>query len=67
MSNSSTRLFLVQPLDAEPQQVPENAYVVRADDMETLVRAQEIKDGVSDFLSDRRAHVGILRKLLRLT
>jgi hypothetical protein len=65
MSKSSTRLFLVQPLDAEPTQVPQNAHIVRADDIETLVRAQEIKDGVSDFLNDRRAHVGILRRLLR--
>ncbi len=51
MSNSSTRLFLVQPLDAEPLQVPENAHVVRADSLETLLEAQSVKETVLEFIS----------------
>jgi hypothetical protein len=65
MTSSSPRLFLVVPLEAEPDQLPENAHIVRADSIETLIRAQEIKDKISDFLSNRRTHIGMLRELLR--
>ncbi len=64
MSNSSTRLFLVQPLDAEPLQVPENAHVVRADSLETLVQAQAVKEASLDLLNGNRVYAK-LRQLLR--
>jgi len=51
MSKSSTRLFLVQPLDAEPTQVPQNAHIVRADSLETLLEAQSVKETVLEFIS----------------
>jgi len=61
---SSPRIFLVTPLDAEPTQVPEGASIVAADSLETLQKAQEIKNQVSSYLQNRQASIGTLRRLL---
>ncbi len=58
------RRFLVTPLDAEPPQVPENARVVSADDIETLVKAQNIKE-VAEQLVSRTISFGDFKRLLR--
>ena len=53
MSHSPKRLFLIQPLDAEPPQVPKNARVVSADDEETLLHAQSVQDAVFDLIAGK--------------
>ena len=64
MAGGSTRLFLIQPLDAEPREVPEDAHLVEADDVETLLAAQETKSALQAFLNGDRS-IGKLRRLLR--
>ncbi len=53
MSRSPTRLFLVQPLDAEPLHLPEGAQLVRADSIETLEHAQTVTDALRLFITGR--------------
>ena len=65
MPDALTRLFLVQPLDEELTSIPVGALGGRPDSIETLLQAQEIKNHVSQYLGDRQASIGTLRRLLR--
>ena len=62
---SPTRIFLVIRLDAEPDVVPENAQIVRADCVETLQNAQAIKTQVEQFVQDRKVPIGTFKTILR--
>ncbi len=53
LSRSPTRLFLVQPVDAEPLQLPEGAQVIQADSIETLQHAQTVTDALRLFVTGR--------------
>lgn len=53
LARSPTRLFLVQPLEAEPFHLPEGAQVIRADSIETLEHAQTLTDALRSFITGR--------------
>ena len=61
---SPTKVFLVTPLDVEPAVVPENTQIVRADCVETLMKAQAVKEAGLELLNGNRVYAK-LRQLLR--
>jgi hypothetical protein len=47
---SSPQLFLIVPLETEPDQIPENARLVCADSIEILTQAQQLTDLASQVV-----------------
>ncbi len=52
-------------MDAERTEIPKNARATDAEDMETILRAQELKNTVRQFLRDQPGALRRLRELMR--
>lgn len=58
-------LFLVQALDSKPTNIPEGAQIVEADNIETLVQAQQVKQMLVQFIRHRQSSISELRRTIQ--